>query len=767
MIRLGLRIGVLSGFRTTLPTLVTAFAAGLGTLLMLLLLSIAPAMHARADRVAWMDAPAAAATSAVPDDATFIATSPDYLGGESVTVVDLAGTGPGAPVPPGLTALPAVGDVALSPALAARMSSHPDSAGRYGTVVGVVGDAGLGGPDALVAVRGVDLHEAMLVGTPVQAFAAAGEVFQVQGMEGVLIVVAAVAMLVPVLLLVTIGAHLSARSRERRFSTLRLVGATRRQVTQFAAVEALVPGLLGVMLGCALFVALRPAAAHVSYDSGRWFVRDLMPSTPALVVVVVGVPFATMIATMLTIARAQRSTLNTTGRSRASHVSLWRMLPLVLVLPVAYLLVSGTIAAQVFGGGSNRSTAVAFALIVVAVLFAGPWLTQAAGTVMARSGRAGLLLAGRRLTDEPRGAFRAVSSVVLAVLITCLFIITTPAVAETLASTDGSGQRAGTARASIFYASPEQSETVRRLLSDMPGISAPALVYEGTLESSVGAVRAWIGDCDAIRQGARLTDLPCGKTPVLATAAAVDTLAAADANGGGTTLNSVWAAEVSSLMNPPVGVVNQITVPAGPVTPIPSLGGADMPDVIIDPHAVGEPLSTLRPTLLVMNYANDSALERARTVVLQQVPGAYISTRQTAYDGYSQDVRRLYRIITIATMLVFLVASFSLAVSALIGLVERQRPFALMRAGGAPLSVLRGVVLLESAVPLIVGAVVATALGALVGLWVAAAAGGAMSLPWVTLLLPVGAGLAVCLLMTAASVPFIGRITDGNAARFE
>lgn len=78
------------------------------------------------------------------------------------------------------------------------------------------------------------------------------------------------------------------------------------------------------------------------------------------------------------------------------------------------------------------------------------------------------------------------------------------------------------------------------------------------------------------------------------------------------------------------------------------------------------------------------ALERVRTLVRQRVPGGQVATRVSTYDGYSRDVRRLYRVLTIAALGVFVVTGLGLVVAVAVGLLERRRPFALLRASGTP-----------------------------------------------------------------------------------
>ncbi|MEV7232227.1 ABC transporter permease [Polymorphospora sp. NPDC051019] len=768
MIRLALRLGVMSGLRPSIATTVTALATAIGSLLMLLVLCIAPAMQARADRTAWMDNPvqgAVARGDAAGPPVTYISTGVDYLGAESITVVGVAGTADGAPVPPGMVHLPRSGTALLSPALTRLVNRWPEAAGRYGVPVGELGPDALAGPDALVVVRGLALDQAVLEGQPVAAFPRTGEVLALEGILRVLMVVGGIAMLAPVLLLVTIGTRLSVRSRETRLSALRLAGATRGQVSWFAAVEAVVPGIVGIGLGFALLYLLRPLAAYVNYDSGRWYVSDLAPDRLGVIFVAVGVPLVTVLATLSTLSRVQRDPLATRRQSRPSTVSAWRAAPLLLVLP-ALAVVTTVPGIRNTLGSSGRVAAVAFALLVLALHLAGPFLVRAVGMLLARSGRVPVLLAGRRMVNDPRVVYRSVSGVVLAIMVTSLFVVTTPAAAESLETTSGSGQRAGTAQAVVFYATPAQTAQMRDRLSSIDGISAVTPVYEAMLETNSSVVRAWIGDCRSIATATSLPSVPCGSAPLVAT----DDVAAHLRLGQEPRpqMNSLWSNQVTALTAPPPeGFDSAVEVPSGTVAVMPPPGGMDLPALIVDPKLLGSVVSTLRPTLLLLRYDDDHALERARTVVVSSVSGGYVSTRQSAYDGFSKDVRRLYRIVLIATLGVFLMASFSLVVAVLLGLVERRRPFALMRAGGAAVSVLRRAMMLEAAVPMVMAALLAGLSGALLGTWVVAGHGGGTEVQWQALALPVIAGTILCLTMTLTAMPFVGRITDGEATRTE
>lgn len=106
--------------------------------------------------------------------------------------------------------------------------------------------------------------------------------------------------------------------------------------------------------------------------------------------------------------------------------------------------------------------------------------------------------------------------------------------------------------------------------------------------------------------------------------------------------------------------------------------------------------TSLRSTRLLVRYAIPDALEHVRTRVMQQVPGGYAATRQSTYEGFSSDARRLYRVLPMATAGVFGVVALGLIVALATGLLECRRPFALLRAAGTPLRTLRRTMFLEA-----------------------------------------------------------------------
>jgi hypothetical protein len=112
------------------------------------------------------------------------------------------------------------------------------------------------------------------------------------------------------------------------------------------------------------------------------------------------------------------------------------------------------------------------------------------------------------------------------------------------------------------------------------------------------------------------------------------------------------------------------------------------------------------------------------------------------------------------------IAGCALAASVVSGLTERKRPFSLLRLAGTPLSVLRRVVTLESALPLLVVAVVSIAVGfAGAELFLRAQLGYTLRPPGAGYYGIVLAGLAAALGIIAATLPLLKRMTGPEVAR--
>ena len=128
----------------------------------------------------------------------------------------------------------------------------------------------------------------------------------------------AVALLFPVLIFIGTATRLAAARREQRFAAMRLVGATPRQVTVVAAVEATVAAVAGTVARLRpVRRPPRPPLSTVPLTGEPFFPADLRPdarSTCSLVAL--GVPLAACVAAQLALRRVRISPL---GVEPAGH----------------------------------------------------------------------------------------------------------------------------------------------------------------------------------------------------------------------------------------------------------------------------------------------------------------------------------------------------------------------------------------------------------------------------------------------------------------
>ncbi|WP_256967303.1 FtsX-like permease family protein, partial [Streptomyces caniscabiei] len=404
--------------------------AAAGALVLLTLLAAYLGSGVRADRTAWRtpDAVPAKRATAVQTLGT------TYVDHRPVTVVSLAQLPNRAatPAPPGLDRFPAPGRTYLSPALAELMRELPPTrlADRFPTEsgYGTIGAAGLASPEELVAVVGraptdpaitraaegsvLDLLTARarvdgFGGTGPSLFTAFDQQAAVLG--GALIVV-------PVIVLASAAGRLGAARREQRLAALRLAGATPRQILTMTGVESAAVGLAGGSLGAVGYTLLVPVLARVPYGIGTWYAGQLWVGVSWLLAVVALVAVLTSVSAMTTLRGVARSPL---GVAQQADPRRTRLIRLVLFVAVGMYVV-GT-------ADSGMSTSQTIALIVLvygAFWTLGPWVVDMLGRLLSRvARRPATLLAARRLSDDPRGAWRTVSGLVLAGLVAGFFTV--------------------------------------------------------------------------------------------------------------------------------------------------------------------------------------------------------------------------------------------------------------------------------------------------------------------------------------------------------
>ena len=783
MIGLGLRLVVSGGREAITRLVILAAAVGLGVGLLLTAVAATNAAVAWNNRHAWFWTgsawvPAAPATGVAP---LWWHPGGDLFDGWQISRFDVAVTGASSPVPPGLPRDPGPGQYYASPALAALLRATPADqlAGRYpGRLAGVIGDAALPSPDSLVIIVGrtparlahtANSVQVMSISTTEPGWPVPRTEANPQGLTYVpldpgggassvdlIMSVVALAILAPVLIFIATATRLSAARREERFAAMRLAGATRKQVSLIAATESTTAGILGVAAGFGIFFGLRTPVAGIPFIGQPFFPGELSLSLPDILAVAIGVPVFAAVTARLALHRVNISPLGVARRATPNPPRAWRVLPLLAGLAeLALWAVRGHPASA---GGQVQAFVSSFALILVGLFSAGPWLTMAAARVMARrTSRPGTLIAARRLADDPRAAFRAVSGLVLALFITTVAVVAistqnaknltrfgSAAEANVLTSqVSASNQVAGNSApgASMDTAGPGPAAPAAPLtaqLSGIPGVQGvlvvradPRLTIPGTFHNlglgNTGPVPAGVVSC------AQLATVPAlGRCPAGATAAKFP----------------------SDGFNGP-------------------LFGMDTPGIT---WPVANVPATRLGTLSVdaLNVATDGAtptVEQARTLLENAHAYPAISTPSTISDIIVQDnsANSDYQQLANVVILVCLpIAGCTLTAGIAAGLADRKRPFSMLRLTGARLATLRRVVALEGAVPLLAVAAVAigTGFGA-AAMFASLEMQHPMVAPGTAYYLLTAGGIIVSLGIIAATFPLLARITGPEVARNE
>jgi hypothetical protein len=730
MLRLGLQLTLRSGQEALVRLLITAAAVAVGVGLLLGVLAEFHAYQDNGSKQCWSCTQGAPVPSTLPAHGELWNNSVDFYQGQTISRLDVAALGPDAPVPPGITHLPPAGDYYASPALAALLRTVPaDQLGaRFpGTMIGMIGQAGLGGADDLAIYIGhtpAQVNE--IPGTAwVTSINSAPDHEVFSPFFRYAFGIGVLAVVFPILVLIATSTRLAADRREERFAALRLVGGTPGDIRIIATIEAMISAFLGAVLGTIIFLLVRPALAGAALVGTRYFESELTPTLAGYAAMLIGVPIAAAIAALVSLRRVQISPLGVTRRATPKPPTFWRLVALVIGLGV-------------FGYGLSKTTKQSIGapaypgllLTMIGLVIAGPWLTAQAARLYGRvASGSSALLAARRLADNPKRAFRAVTGLTLAVFLGTMVGLLVPAVNATEAT---------------------------------PAAGALSDILIGQVGLPAAAGQHLVSGISAIPGAAvyPLYDLSAGAEPKMV---AVSCAAMRAVGGLGQCAPGMRAVQVQddSIFddNPVYG---------------------DKPIVSATSPAYTGNLTRLPLQTVLVKVNSPATLERVRTYLAVNAPpqvGGDSGNSPTPPRTFGETLQirtaraaTFEKIMYAAVALTLIVAGCSLAVSVGGGLVDRKRPFTLLRVSGAPVSVLSRVVLLEAAVPLATATVVAaaiayaTSLTAFLRLAPVGTAIPQLGRDYYTIM---GIGLVVAFGVIALTLPLLRRMTAPSTIRFE
>lgn len=218
---MGARFAVTGGREAWVRVLLTAVGVGLGVALLLLTTALPSALASRHDRERGRSDMTYSSTVKKKSDRTLlVATSDTTFHDEDVRGRVLQPEGPRAPLPPGVSAFPAVGDMVVSPALDRLLKSPEAKLLRERLVYrvsGTIADSGLVGPHELAYYAGADdLNATETTTGRLERIDAFGSTGQSEAMDPVLLLLM---LIVFVVLLMPVGVFIAAAVRfggERR-----------------------------------------------------------------------------------------------------------------------------------------------------------------------------------------------------------------------------------------------------------------------------------------------------------------------------------------------------------------------------------------------------------------------------------------------------------------------------------------------------------------------------------------------------------------------
>ncbi|MET7401119.1 FtsX-like permease family protein [Dactylosporangium sp. NPDC005572] len=750
---LGARLALGGGREGLLRTALTAVGVALGVAVLLLSVSVPTMLGAREargdarDDVNW-----GGDTPARTEHTVLSLAADDTFNGKPVRVRYVMAEGADPVLPPGVQALPPAGSMLVSPALR-RLLESPDGAllreRHAAPIAGTIGDAGLAGPAelALYQVR-TDLREEQ---SRVVRLTSYGSTTPDEGLDPfllLLVVVIFVVLLMPVAMFVAAATRFGGEQRDRRLAAVRLAGADTGMARRIAAGEAVVSAAGGVLLGGVFFLIGRQLVERFEVAQLSVFATDVRPAPALTVLIVVAVPLAALAMTLLAMRRVVVEPLGVVRRAaaRTRPRLWWRVLLPVGGLGLLYPLL-GTRGAefnpwQAVGG-------VVLLLLGVATLL--PWMFDRLVARLAGAGALSWQLAVRRLQLTGGSSVRAVNAIAVAAAGTiALQMLFSAAQAEYTKPTDQDLSRAQAVTmvsdSELGHVSgPADVDARLRATRGVVGVSTYRRGIAKTSATDVNGdaetVEALVADCTVLRELATLPTCADGDAFLLTPALAGRTVEIND---------------------------RPFTVPASarPVTARPDPWGERHEGLLLTPSVAPPAPSTATFVSFVrLDPADPDADERLRTAAAAISPtmDVDILMRQSTDTTFAGIRRGLYAGATVTLLLVGL----SLLVGTLEQLRERRRTLAALVAFGARRTTLGWSILWQTAVPVALGLVLATALGLGLGAVLLRIVAVPIRPDWTSVGSVTAISAAVVLLVTVASLPALWRLMRPEGLRFE
>ncbi|WP_426404155.1 FtsX-like permease family protein [Streptomyces sp. R-07] len=779
---LGARFAVTGGRSGLLRTLLTATGVGFGVALLLLAASFPNMLFQREVResVRAVDG-SEQVTSPRPDSFLHLGRTTVYRD-DVISGLLLRPEGDAPPLPPGAKAFPGTGEMLVSPALGALLDS-PEGALLKERLpyeaVGTIGPAGLIGPAELRYVAHVDFLDAENLDGRGTRYGWSVPEEPMNAFLILLVVVACVVLLLPVLVFIATAVRFGGEQRDRRLAALRLIGADTATTRRIAAGESLASALLGLLVGLGLFAVARQFAGAFTIWDVNAYPGDVVPMATLTVLVLAVVPVASVVVTLFALRGVAIEPLGVVRTSTPRRRRLWWRL-LLLAAGAAFLVpLMGEVRITQTGIDSvGVVTGTTLALIGLTTLL--PWLVEA-GVKRLHAGPVAWQLAVRRLQLSSGTAARAVSGIVVAATGAIALQMLFQAMENDFTQVSSED----TSRAQIaFGADARDAEDARGMIDRFrrtEGVAGvigivesrvwrPGPLKEGEEFAPMSSIR--VGDCASLREFATLPSCTDGDVFVFLAHGAQgnpdDSFVTRAARPGATVALRDPHPHPSAPQRPKGAPLPQWRIPttARIVDSRPDPTGMYEYGVLATPSAIDTALldEPDAQAMVRLDPAVPDAADHVRNTAAAIDPTSWVRTlKDTERDAAFSSVRTG---ILVGSTLTMLLVAASLLVATLEQLRDRKRLLSSLVAFGTRRSTLCWSVLWQTAVPILLGLVLAVAGGLGLGL-VLLKMGGQPVNDWWAFLPVVGIGLGLIAAVTLLSMPVLWRLMRADGLRTE
>ncbi|MCG7527528.1 ABC transporter permease [Streptomyces sp. OfavH-34-F] len=767
---LGIRFAAGGGRSGWTRTLLTAVGVGLGVTLLFLAASVPHALDARNDRDR---ARSETKISANPDavgkksDTSILRISADTeYRDRTISGYLMRAEGDHPVHPPGIDALPAAGEMVVSPALKDLLADPANALLKERfpyRITGTISDDGLRSPNELWFYAGSDTLTPASGGHRVTAYGDPAPTPPLAPMLVVLVIVGCVVLLAPVAIFIATAVRFGGDRRDRRLAALRLVGTDIRSTRRIAAGEALFGSTLGLLIGLVMFLVGRQFVSHIEVWDVSAFPADLSPDLRLCLLIAAAVPLTAVLVTLSAMRSVVIEPLGVVRNSRSRTRRLWWR----LLFPLAGL---GVFALTGKSGEYTVVNPYALAggavLVLVGLALLLPWLVEACVSRL-HGGPVPWQLATRRLQLSSGAASRAVSGVTVAVA-------GAVAVQMLFASMNADFNQAtgqDTDRAQFYAVSEKVSGTAA------VDTIAKFRATKG-VDQVIGMIEAYaskpgkyadddmrpttsfnVGDCATLREVARIDSCADGDSFVVHPAHDEDMAGWMDKtarkgeeiefeSGSGKKLLWTLPADTKTVVarKDPLGEERTgIMVTPGAIDATTLPGAVTATQIRIDPDV-------------------PDAAEYVRNTAARIDPGMRMVTMMSVErDRQYASVQTGLQVGATVTLLLI---AISMLVSQLEQLRERKRLLSVLVAFGTRRTTLGWSVLWQTAIPVVLGLAVAVAGGLTLGAALCWMIDKEVS-DWLVFLPLAGAGGALILLVTLLSLPPLWRMMRPDGLRSE